>query len=159
MAKLARAFGMDVIYHSVSGRKDFTGERLVNIDELLSLSDVVSIHCPLTDNTEGLINRDKLQLMQKHALLINTARGSIVDFSALLAVLENKGIAGAGIDVAPEEPPKKDDPIMKLNTLDNCIVTPHSAWASQQSQTILMQEVIKNIEAAADGKARNLVSE
>jgi glycerate dehydrogenase len=158
VATFARAFDMKVIYHSVSGRESFDGQTLVSLDELLAQSDIVSIHCPLTDATHELINRDNLKLMRKHAILINTARGSIVDLSALLDALQDEVIVGAGIDVAPQEPPQKDSPIMRLNSMQNCIVTPHSAWASQQAQTTLMQTVIANIDAAIKGEKRNLVT-
>lgn len=158
VATFARAFDMNVIYHSVSGREKLDGHTLVSLNELLAQSDIVSIHCPLTKTTHELINHDNLKLMRTHAILINTARGSIVDLSALLNALQNKFIAGAGIDVAPQEPPQTDSPMMRLNTMNNCIITPHSAWASQQAQTALMQTVIANIDAAIKGEKRNLVT-
>jgi glycerate dehydrogenase len=158
VARLAKAFGMKVIYHSVSAREEFTGETLVSLEQLLTQSDVVSIHCPLTDATENLIDAPQIAVMQKHALLINTARGSIVNLQALHNALINKKIAGAGIDVAPQEPPEHDSPIMHLNALSNCIVTPHTAWASQQASKLLLMQVVDNLEAFVKGEPINIVN-
>ncbi|WP_412971703.1 D-2-hydroxyacid dehydrogenase [Glaciecola sp. MF2-115] len=158
VARLAKTFGMRVIFHSVSGRENMDGETLVALSDLLETSDIVSLHCPLTSETENLINAQTLKQMRSNALLINTARGSIVDLSALQSALSNSKIAGAGLDVAPEEPPADDSTIMQLNKLANCIVTPHSAWASQQSMQGLVNQVVKNIEAFVSGEALNIVN-
>jgi len=155
---LAKAFGMRVIFHSVSGRKEFKGESLVSLDDLLTNADIVSLHCPLTPATENLINADRLKLMRNNAILINTARGSIVELKALHYALLNKEIAGAGLDVAPQEPPPKESVIMQLNAMVNCIVTPHIAWASQQASQGLMEQVIANLNAFASGKPINIVN-
>lgn len=158
VAVVAKAFGMQVIYHSVSGRKELAGESLVALDKLLTESDIVSLHCPLTPATEHLIDAQKLKLMHTNAVLINTARGSMVDLDALLVALNKQQIAGAGIDVAPAEPPQNDSAIIKLNALPNCIVTPHTAWASRQASQTLINHVVANIDAAANGIALNLVN-
>jgi glycerate dehydrogenase len=158
VAYIAKAMGMKVIYHSVSGRKELPGERLVSLDTLLDQSDVVSLHCPLTATTENLIDTPQLQRMRKNALIINTARGSIVNLQALYNALVNNEIAGAGIDVAPVEPPPKDSPIMQLNTLQNCIVSPHAAWASQEASQILINQVVDNLDAFVAGNPINLVN-
>jgi glycerate dehydrogenase len=158
LATLAKAFGMQTVFHSVSGRSSFDDNTLIDLPELLNVSDVVSIHCPLNDTTHNLINFERISWMKPNALLINTARGSVVDLDALVVALQNKVIAGAGIDVAPQEPPKKTDPIMKLNQLHNCIVTPHTAWASEQASEALITKVIENINAFALGKPQNIVN-
>lgn len=155
---LAKAFGMRVIFHSVSGRKELEGELLVSLHNLLTRADIVSLHCPLTPATENLINADCLKLMRNNALLINTARGSIINLEALHQALLNKEIAGAGLDVAPQEPPPNDSIIMQLNAMLNCIVTPHIAWSSHQSAQALMEQVIANLNAYASGKPINIVN-
>ncbi|MGB3726128.1 MAG: D-2-hydroxyacid dehydrogenase [Glaciecola sp.] len=157
VASFVKAFGMQVQFHSVSGRENFDKGNLVSLDVLLSSSDIISVHCPLTTHTEHLLGEREMHKMKASAILINTSRGQIVDLEALLNALETHTIAGAAIDVAPNEPPLLHDPIMKLNDLSTCIVTPHSAWASTQAQQRLMSEVIANIEAFAQNNARNLV--
>lgn len=159
VARVAQALGMQVIYHSISGRTEMDGETLVSLNTLLKNADVVSVHCPLTEATNNLIDAPQLALMRQTALLINTARGSIVNLAALHTALLNKQIAGAGIDVAPQEPPLPDAAIMRLNELHNCIVTPHTAWASQQASQVLMNQVVANLEAVAQGKAINIVTQ
>ena len=159
VADLAKAFGMKVIFHSVSGRKEFTGKTLVTLNTLLTKSDVISVHCPLCPKSENLINMPQLELMRPNALLINTARGSIINLKALHHVLSKNLIAGAGIDVAPTEPPPLDSPIMALNSLNNCIVTPHTAWASKQSSQALINQVVDNLEFYVSGNPINIVKE
>jgi len=154
----AKAFGMRVIFHSVSGRKELKGESLVSLHDLLANADIVSLHCPLTPATENLINADCLKLMRNNALLINTARGSIVDLEALQEALLHKEIAGAGLDVAPQEPPPNSSVIMQLNAMLNCIVTPHVAWASQQASQALMDQVVANLNAFVSGQSINIVN-
>lgn len=155
---LGKAFGMRVIFHSVSGRKELKGESLVSFHDLLASADIVSLHCPLTPATKNLINADALKLMRNNALLINTARGSIVDLEALHQALIGKEIAGAGLDVAPQEPPPKNSVMMQLNAMLNCIVTPHVAWASQQASQVLMEQVVANLNAFVSGQSINIVN-
>lgn len=158
VAHVGKALGMQVIYHSVSGRKDFASGRLVSLETLLETSDVISLHCPLTPKTENLIDKEQIALMRKNAIIINTARGSVVNLEALYQALLNKDIAGAGIDVAPIEPPPADATVMHLNQLHNCIVTPHTAWASEQASQVLMNQVVANIEAFVNDDALNIVN-
>lgn len=158
LAVIAKVFGMNVIFHSVSGRKELEGETLVSLNTLLRGSDVVSLHCPLTPASENLINAERLALMRTNAILINTARGSVVDLAALHKALSSKKIAGAGLDVAPIEPPAGDSAMMHLNSLFNCIVTPHTAWASQQSSQALVNQVVANLEAVVNGNPINIVN-
>ncbi len=166
--KLARAFGMEIL---IAERKAHLGSdpkmhRLCKIgsdpsrapfEEVLRRSDIVSLHTPLTPETKGLIGPAELALMKRTALLINAARGGLVDEKALANALREGQLAGAGVDVLAEEPPLQGDPLLDLN-LPNLIVTPHIAWTSRQAQEILAEEVVKNIEAFAAGKPRNIIS-
>lgn len=158
VSKIAEAFGMRVVFHSISGRNSFQSHTLLDFEDLLKQSDIVSIHCPLSPKSENMFSYKQFTLMKPNALLINTARGSIVDLNALYEALLEKQLAGAGIDVAPQEPPENDAAILKLNDLPNCVVTPHTGWASEQARQVLVEEVIQNIEAAAKGQARNIVN-
>src|SRR6185437_5415235 len=150
LADRARALGMEVI---ATGSKP--GPGLVPLDELLRVSDVVSLHCPLTEATRGLINAERLRLMKPAAILINTARGPLVDEQALADALRNSTIAGAGIDVLSEEPPVNGNTLLDLD-LSNLIVTPHIAWASEPAQQRLAEQLIGNLEAFTAGTPRNL---
>jgi glycerate dehydrogenase len=132
------------------------GPGLVELDELLSRSDVISLHCPLTDATRGLINAERLARMKPTAILINTARGPLIDEAALAEALRNGIIGGAGIDVLSEEPPKNGNILLDLD-LPNLIVTPHIAWASDPAQQRLAEQLIGNLEAFAAGQPRNLL--
>ena len=153
VGKLALAFGMTVLYHSLSGRKD-PSYNLVDLNTLLTSSDIVSIHCPLTEQSEHLINSHSLSLMRPDALLINTARGPIVDLKAVAQALKSNTIGGAGFDVLDQEPPGADSIAMTLSALPNCIVTPHTAWASIEAMQTLCNQLIQNIEAFAVGKPK-----
>lgn len=159
-AQLARAFGMSTLFFSPSGRSEVDGINTVSLHNLLASSDVVSIHCPLTEATEKLLNATTLKLMKPSALLINTARGPIVDIDALLAALRHRQIAGAGLDVLPTEPPTHDDPIMQaIGELDNLIVTPHTAWASKRAMQALVDQLFDKIADVIAGKpVTNLAS-
>jgi glycerate dehydrogenase len=155
VARLATAFGMRVLWGE---RKAAATVRpgYVSFDELLAQADVVSLHCPLTEGTRGMIGADELKRMKKDALLINTARGALVDIQALLAALRSGVIGGAGIDVLSEEPPRAGNPLLDVQ-LPNLIVTPHVAWASDEAMQALADQVIGNIEAFARGEMRNRV--
>ncbi len=154
VAARARVFGMKVMFHSPSRRTDIEG---VAFETLLAESDIVSCHTPLSARTYGLINEEQLRLMKPSALLINTARGEIVDGDALCQAIEEGWIAGAGIDVAPVEPPPPDSPLMRISGRPNVIVTPHVAFAGLQAQRSLSRMTIENIEAYLRGEAMNLV--
>jgi glycerate dehydrogenase len=151
-AKLARAFGMQVIFYSPSGRKRVDEYICVSLDRLLAASDVVSIHCPLTSQTQKLISTTEFNKMKSTALLINTARGPIVNIDALLVALNSKIIAGAGLDVLPEEPPAKNSPIMAALNCSNLLITPHTAWASHSAMQTLANQLIHKMEDFAAGK-------
>jgi len=155
MAQLGRAIGMGVI---VAERKNAAVVRAdrVSFNDVLRSSDVISLHCPLTDETRNLIGADELQQMKPGAVLINTARGGLIDDHALLDALQNGRLAGAGIDVLRNEPPRDGNPLLDVD-LPNLIVTPHNAWASRQAMQTLADQLIDNLEGFVCGEPRNLV--
>lgn len=156
VAHIAQAFGMKVLFAARKGQAASNGK--VDFEQLLEQSDVVSVHCPLTPETQNLIGEPEFAKMKATAILINTARGGIVNEQALLQALEAKQIAGAGFDVSEQEPPEDNSPLMKAAQYDNCIVTPHIAWASQQSRQILIDQLIHNIQSFLDGHPKHLVN-
>jgi glycerate dehydrogenase len=156
MASLARAVGMQVL---VSERKHARVTRAGRIpfEDTLRQSDVVTLHCPLTEETRNMIGHDEIKLMKRTALLINTARGPLIDDAALIEALRTQLIAGAGLDTLREEPPRQGCALLDLN-LPNLIVTPHVAWASNQAVQTLADQVIDNIEAFVKGQPKNLLT-
>lgn len=149
------AFGMHVVAAGpASGEGLPAGVREVSVDELFRMSDVVTLHCPLTPLTRGLVNRERLATMKRSAFLINTSRGQIVDEAALAAALNAGRIAGAGLDVLSVEPPPGGHPLL---TAKNCYITPHFAWASTAARARLMAGVTDNLKAFLDGTPRNVV--
>jgi glycerate dehydrogenase len=124
---------------------------------VLRLSDVLSLHCPLTEETRDLIGADELSQMKRDALLINTARGGLINDRALVDALQSGKIGGAGIDVLRVEPPREGNPLLDAD-LPNLIVTPHNAWASKQAMQTLADQLIDNLEAFVRGEPRNLVT-
>jgi glycerate dehydrogenase len=156
VAAVATAFGMKVIAYDPSiGSKVPAGILMVPLEELFAKSDVVTLHCPLTPATQGLVNRDRLRMMKRTAFLINTSRGPLVDNSALAEALNDGTIAGAGLDVLPEEPPPAGNPLLAAK---NCSITPHFAWASTAARARLLKEVVENIRAFQRGEKRNVVN-
>lgn len=154
VAAVAPALGMQVLVaQSVTGRTE--AGRLA-LDDLLSQADIISLHLPLTAQTSNLIGMRELGLMKRDALLINTARGGIVDEHALADALSDGRLGGAGIDVLSTEPPRADNPLLQ-SRLPNLIVTPHTAWASRQARQTLVNELHANIEAYLNGEHRNRV--
>ncbi|MCU6498592.1 D-2-hydroxyacid dehydrogenase [Rugamonas sp. A1-17] len=158
VARIAKAFGMEVIVHTRSPLPDAAGDgvREVGFDELLETSDILSLHLPLNDKTRNMISAKELIRMKRSALLINTARGGLVDETALADALRGGVIAGAGFDVLVQEPPPADNVLLNLR-LPNFILTPHSAWASSQAMQVLADQLIDNIEAWVAGAPRNTV--
>jgi glycerate dehydrogenase len=156
METLARGVGMRVL---VAERKNTPGLRpgRTPFEEVLRRSDVVVVLCPLTDETRNLIAAPELALMRRDALLVNCARGGIVDEGALAAALAAGTIAGAGVDVLSEEPPRRGNPLLD-EPRPNLVVTPHMAWASVESLENLAEQLIANIEAFVAGTPRNLVT-
>lgn len=158
VAGLAQAFGCRVIFYSASGKSTCTDYERVEFDTLLQESDILSLHCPLSDRTRGLINKDALSKMKETAILVNVARGPVVDTQALYDALITNQIAGAGLDVLEQEPMAGDNPLAQIKDSTKLIITPHMAWASLESRTRLVDEVVKNIEAFLAGENRNVVN-
>jgi len=156
MAQLGRAIGMEVV---VAERKQATSIRpdRRSFADVLRLSDVLSLHCPLTEETRDLIGAEELSRMKRDALLINTARGGLIDDHALIAALKSGKIGGAGIDVLRIEPPREGNPLLAAD-LPNLIVTPHNAWASKQAMQTLGDQLIETLEAFVRGEPRNLIT-
>ena len=154
VANVAKAFGMRVLI-AKRNAADTRSDRMA-LHELLPQLDVLSLHCPLTDETRGLIGKEELALMKPDAVLINAARGGLVNEVALLDALENKRLGGAGLDVLEREPPPADYFLLQQQ-LPNLIITPHTAWASRQARQRVIEEVVLNIEAFNNGSVRNRV--
>ena len=155
VADLARAFGMKVLVHTRSPRPPCEGVRFVDLETVFRESDVLSLHCPLTPQTEGLVSAKRLALMKPTAFLINTSRGPVVRERDLAEALNSGRIAGAGLDVLLTEPPKADNPLLAAK---NCILTPHIAWATRAARARLMKTVVENVRAFLAGKPQNVVS-
>ncbi len=150
-AQIARAFGMKVLACSAHG-----GEGLVTLDEVLCQSDVISLHCPLTKENTGMINRDAIARMKDGVLIINTARGPLIDEAALRDALLSGKVQGAALDVVSAEPIRTDNPLLGL---DNCLITPHIAWAPKESRQRLMDVAVENLKAFLKGApVHNVVS-
>ena len=156
-ASLAKAFGCRVIFYSASGKSTCTEYERVEFDTLLKESDILSLHCPLTDRTKYLINKDALDKMKKTAILINVARGAVVNTKDLYQALVDEKIAAAGLDVLEKEPMEVSDPLYQIKDSTRLIITPHMSWASVEARTRLVGEVVKNIETFLDGEGRNNV--
>ena len=156
VAKVARAFGMDVIAYSRRLKNEGDeNARFEEIDKIFETADVVSLHCPLTKETEKIVNRERISLMKSTAFLINTGRGGLVDEIALAEALNNGGIAGAAVDVLSTEPPQPSNPLL---TAKNCIITPHIGWATKSARERLMKIVVNNIRAFLNGPPVNVVN-
>jgi glycerate dehydrogenase len=156
VARLASAFGMRVLVAERKGGA-LSRDGYTAFDEVLAQADVLTLHCPLTPETKNLIGERELRAMKQSALLINTARGGLVDEQALVRALREGWIAGAGFDVLTTEPPRDGHPLLDLR-LPNFILTPHVAWASREAMQGLADQLIGNIEAWARGSPRNLVA-
>jgi glycerate dehydrogenase len=155
VAAMARAFGMIVIAHTRTPPVPLPADlELVDLDTLFRRSQVVSLHCPLTEQTRGLVNRDRLARMPAGAYLINTARGPLVDEAALDEALRSGALGGAGLDVLSIEPPPPDHPLLAA---PRCVITPHVAWATTAARARLLHEAVQNVKAFLEGRPRNLV--
>ena len=157
VAEMARGLGMEVLIAARPGSKEPTPGR-VPMRELFRQADVISLHCPLTPQTKNLINAETLTLMKPTALLVNTARGALIDETALIQALRERRLAAAALDVISHEPPPADHPIIQaVKELDNLLVTPHTAWSAREARERLLGEVTDNIRAFFEGKPRNIV--
>ena len=154
VAEIGAAFGMHVITHHKypTGNNDILN---VSLEQLLTDSDIVTLHVPLNSKTEGLINVDSLNLMKKSSILINTGRGQLIVEKDLHDALQKFRIRAATLDVMSIEPPNLDNPLLKLR---NCYITPHIAWAGKQARQNLMNELVKNVAAFINGSVRNKVN-
>jgi glycerate dehydrogenase len=156
MARVAESVGMRVL---ISERKNANAirEGRTPFEEMLRQSDVISLHCPLTDESRDMFGRPEFEMMKRDALLINTARGGLVADTALIEALQKGLIAGAGFDALREEPPRQGSPLLDLDW-PNLIITPHVAWASNGAMQALADQLIDNLEAFVAGQPRNLVT-
>jgi glycerate dehydrogenase len=148
VGQLAEAFGMKVLTYS---RKQPVAE----METLFRRSDIISLHCPLTLQTENLVNEKRLAWMKPSAFLLNTSRGQLIDESALAKALNEGRIAGAGLDVLAVEPPTADNPLLRAK---NCLITPHIAWATRAARSRLMKAVVENVRAFLAGESKNVVT-
>lgn len=155
-AAIGSAFGMRVLFADHEPPK-MRGVQFTPFEEVLAQSDVLSLHCPLTPSTRNLIDIRALRKMKRNALLINTARGGLVDEAALIQALDEGSIAGAGFDVLTTEPPKDGHPLLDVRR-SNFILTPHVAWASDGAMQFLADQLVDNVDAWAAGKPRHLVT-
>jgi glycerate dehydrogenase len=155
-ARIARGFGMKVLFADHAPPRA-EGVEFTPFSTVLEQSDVLSLHCPMTAETRGMIGADELRRMKRNAILVNTSRGGLVDEQALITALTQGWIAGAGFDVLTREPPKEGNPLLDLR-LPNFILTPHVAWASDGAMQFLADQLIDNIEAWEAGRPQHLVT-
>lgn len=154
-ACIAKSFGMKVIAYDVIKVPKESGIEIVDLDTIFKDSDVISLHCPLTEKTHELVNKIRLSKMKKSAFLINTSRGPLINEQDLVNALNNGHIAGAGLDVLSTEPPTTDNPLL---TASNCYITPHIAWATKSARNRLISVAVDNVRAFIHGRPRNVVS-
>jgi len=157
VAKLALAFGMKVVASSRTRRElpsELSEIEFVPLEDLFVRSDAISLHCPLTEATRGMINRESLGAMKRTAFVINTGRGGLIVEEDLAEALRNGTIAGAGLDVLSKEPPSADHPLIGA---PNCFITPHVAWATHEARTALMRGIVRNVERYLAGEPENMV--
>ena len=154
--KIAQALDMNILVYTRTPREDEKGIRYVSLKELLEHSDYVSLHCPLTESTKHIINKETLKLMKPSAFIINTSRGALIDEAALIEALKNGKIAGAGLDVQETEPPKETSP---LYTMENVLLTSHMGWKGLETRQRLVSILADNIKNFLAGNPKNVVSE
>jgi len=157
VASIAEAFGANVIYYSTSGKNSNSDYKRVDFEELITTSDVISIHAPLNENTKGIINYENLKKMKNTAIIVNMGRGPIIIEEDLAKAIDENLIGGAALDVFEIEPIKEDNPLLNVNNKENLILTPHIAWASVEARYRLFNEVILNIKAYYNGEIRNRI--
>ena len=153
--QIAQALDMNILVYTRTPREDEKGIRYVSLEELLKNSDYVSMHCPLTESTKHMINKESLSLMKPSAFIINTSRGALIDETALIEALENGTIAGAGLDVQETEPPEEASP---LYTMDQILLTPHMGWKGLETRQRLVSILADNIKQFMEGNPINVVS-
>ena len=153
--QIAQALDMNILVYTRTPREDEKGIHYVSLEELLRNSDYVSMHCPLTESTKHMINKESLSLMKPSAFIINTSRGALIDETALIEALENGTIAGAGLDVQETEPPEENSP---LYTMDQVLLTPHMGWKGLETRQRLVSILADNIKQFMEGNPINVVS-
>lgn len=158
VASIAKAFGCKVIFHSITGKSSCTDYPQVDKDTLLKESDFLSLHCPLSDISRNFIDKEALQKMKNTAILINVARGPVVNNTDLYEALVAGEIQAAGLDVLEKEPLEPSNPLSKLKDSNQLIITPHLAWASVEARTRCVEGVYLNIKAFMNGENRNVVN-
>lgn len=158
VAEIAKAFGCNVIFHSVTGKSSVTEYKQVDKDTLLAESDYLSIHCPLSDLTRDFIDSSALKKMKKSAVLINVARGPVVNNTDLYEALENGEIKAAGLDVLEKEPLSYNNPLSKIKDSNKLIITPHLAWGSVEARTRCVEGAYNNMKAFLEGNPSNVVN-
>jgi glycerate dehydrogenase len=155
-AAIARAFGMRVLFADHAPPK-MPNVEFTPVEQVLAESDVISLHCPLTPDSRNMFGLEQFRKMKRSAILINTARGGLVDEQALVTALKEGLIAGAGFDVLTKEPPKEGNPLLDLR-MPNFILTPHVAWASDGAMQFLADQLIDNVELFIKGTPQHLVT-
>ena len=157
VAEIAKSFDMNILVYSRTIYPEFESEHLkfVSFENMLSQSDIISIHCPLFTETKGLINKNAISLMKESAILINTARGAIIVEEDVANALNDNKISGYGADVASYEPIKQDNPLLKAK---NCVLTPHIAWGATETRSRLLEIMLSNIRAYLAGTPQNNVA-
>ena len=158
VAGIAQAFGCHVIFYSASGKSSCTEYERVDLDTLLRTSDFLSLHCPLSERTRGLIDKNALQKMKQTAILLNVARGPVINNADLYWALQNEEIMAAGVDVLEKEPIGSDNLLGRIQDSNRLLITPHMAWAATEARIRIVEEVFQNIEAYLNGKDRNIVN-
>jgi glycerate dehydrogenase len=156
VAEIARAFGMVPMFAAHKGRSGL-GPLYTPWLEVLETSDVISLHSPLTNETRGMLGMPEFEAMKRRPIIVNTARGGLVDEAALVRALDAGLVSGAGFDVVDGEPPAADNPLMQAARRHNVILTPHVAWASDEAQQALADQLVDNIEHFVDGRPTSLV--
>lgn len=157
VAQIAEAFGAKVIYYSTSGKNNNDKYKRVSLDELLEKSDIISIHAPLNNNTQGLFNYDNLCKMKKSSVLINVGRGPIVVDEDLAKAIDNNIIKGAALDVFTVEPLSEENPLLKVKNKNKLVLTPHVAWASVEARERLFNDLVDNIKCFYNGQSKNRI--
>lgn len=153
VGEIAQALGMKILFHDAYAQEDGSGEK-VSLVELLQRSDVVSLHCPLTKENDSLINKKTLAMMKSHAILINNARGKLINEYDLAQALQDGTIYAAALDVVREEPIRSDNPLLEC---DNCLITPHISWASKEARSRIMDTAAENLAEFLRGNTQNRI--
>jgi len=156
--EVAKAFGCDVRYYSTSGKNNNDRYKRVSFEEMISESDIISIHAPLNEETRNMFTLKEFRQMKKDAILLNLGRGGIVNEDDLAMALEENAIAGAGIDVIEIEPMREDNPLLRIQDSSKLVITPHIGWATVEARTRVIKEVYFNIKSFIQGERRNIVS-